>query len=86
MNCLVCLLVATEREVAALKKELDTAHNRLIELESQVMSENVSHHSSSVELGRAKERIVSFSSTDRSDEALTRSAASDLPRSYGRSP
>lgn len=59
MRCRMCLLITAEREVAALKAELNTAHDRLAELESEVLSVRGSHHNTFVELGRAKERIVS---------------------------
>lgn len=59
MNCLLCILLAAEREVTALKAELDAAHDRLADLESEILLEKSNHSSISVELVRAKERIVS---------------------------
>ncbi|RPD62188.1 hypothetical protein L227DRAFT_609435 [Lentinus tigrinus ALCF2SS1-6] len=62
-SCLLCLLVAAEREVTALKAELDTAHGRLAELEKDLVWERDSYHTVSVEFGRAKERIASLKAT-----------------------
>ena len=58
-SCLLCIVVAEEHKVTVLKVELDAAHDRLAELEGEVLLERSNHRSTSIGLGRAKERIVS---------------------------
>ncbi|RPD60443.1 hypothetical protein L226DRAFT_574406 [Lentinus tigrinus ALCF2SS1-7] len=77
MSCLLCLLVAAERQVAALKADLNTAHDRLAELEAEVLSERDSYCSASAQLSLTKELIASLETTITArEDALAEAVAS----------
>ena len=56
--CLLCDFLAAERNIISLKAELDTTHDRLVTLESELLAERESQRTTRAELGRAQQQIV----------------------------